>query len=498
MPFPLLELPNELLYKIFGEHFDEDQVSQLFSISLTCKRLHDICLTQYLARFGINHPTETCSFTLRNVTELRPDAISGLRVALFVQSIRHLVCTFDDALPETEASSPATIITTVRRLHSLLLKLKSVNRMTLKFRGRDWNSGSVNVTDALLDLWSSAIGDLLNLALEKSCTYLCMVDGKVMNYAYQFCRSSRGYPLNVLTTSRRTAIRGPDWMFRRVKTGSLTILVDEATTPNELRSLDIQSSMLLLPPLSQWTLSVLTTITSLTISHISLAGHMWTALLPTVAQYASDIEELHVAGCPDITIDDLVEFLALLPKLKILILSDEEQYIPGPSAPVPKLTDLVRVEAPWRILLHIVQGPLPNLKEVRTFPRRTPRRGLDWEGTGAVFRAMRECFREQEIRPVVIIRVRVDKGWLSRAATKPSNGIRMTLRLVKVVEMELLEVKVSVGVLAAWLGSAFDAVREIRVLGRVQSCCGNAEDIEEAVKKEVKLVGRIVVEERAV
>ncbi|KAK0204631.1 hypothetical protein DFS33DRAFT_1382550 [Desarmillaria ectypa] len=497
MTFPLLELPNELLYKIFGEHFDEDQVPQLFTISLTCERLHDICLTQYLSRFGISHPTETCSFTLRNVTELRPDAISGLRVALFVPSIRHLVCTFDDALPESEAPSPATIITTVRRLQSLLLKLKSVKKITLRFRGRDWNSGSVNVTDTLLASWTSAIGDLLNLALEKSCTYLCIVDGKVMNYAYQFSRAGRGYPSNVLTTSKRTAIRGPDWIFRRVKMGTSTILVDEAIIPNELHSLDIQSSMLLLPPLSQWTLSVLTVITSLTISHISLAGHMWTALLPTVAQYASGIEELCVAVCPDITIDDLIAFLALLPKLRTLTLSDEEQYIPGPSAPIPKLTELLRVEAPWRILLHIVQGPLPSLKEVRTFPRRTPRRGLDWEGTGAVLRVMRECFREQEIRPVVIIRVRVDKGWLSRVETRPSNGVRMTLRLVKVVEMELLEVKVGVGVLAAWLGSAFDAVREIRILGMVQSCCGNAEDIEEAVRKEVKVVGRVVVEERA-
>ncbi len=184
-----------------------------------------------------------------------------------------------------------------------------------------------------------------------------MVDGKVMTYAYQFSRAGRGYPSNVLTTSRRTAIRGPDWTFRRVKMGTSTILVDEATIPNKLHSLDIQSSMLLLPPLSHWTLSVLAVITSLTISHISLAGHMWTALLPTVAQYASGIEELRIAGCPDITIDDLVAFLALLPNLRILILSDEEQYIPGPSAPVPKLTELVRVEAPWRILLHIVQGP---------------------------------------------------------------------------------------------------------------------------------------------
>ncbi|KAK0223049.1 hypothetical protein IW262DRAFT_1294923 [Armillaria fumosa] len=497
MPFPLLELPNELLYKIFGEHFDEDQVPELFTISLTCKRLHDICLTHYLSRFGISHPAETCSFTLRNVAEPHPDAISGLRVALFVPSIRHLVCTFDDALPESEAPPPATIVATVQRLHNLLLKLKSVNRMTLRFRGRDWNNGSVNVTDVLLASWSSAIGDLLNLALDKSCTYLCIVDGKVMTYAYQFSRAGRRYPSNVLTISKRTAIRGPDWTFRRVKMGTSTILVDEATIPNELHSLDIQSSMLLLPPLSHWTLSVLTVITSLTISHISLAGHMWTALLPTVAQYASGIEELRIAACPDITIDDLVAFLAQLPNLKILILSDEEQYIPGPSAPVPKLTELVHVEAPWRILLHIVQGPLPSLKEVRTFPRRTPRRGLDWEGTGAVLREIRECLREQEIRPVVIIRIRVDKGWLSRVETRPSAGVRMTLRLVKVVEVELVEVKVGVGVLAAWLGGAFDAVREIRILGKVQSCCGSVEDIEEAVKKEVKLVGRIVVEERA-
>ncbi|KAG7450999.1 uncharacterized protein BT62DRAFT_926657 [Guyanagaster necrorhizus] len=496
MPFPLLEFPNELLYKIFREHFDDDQVPELFTISLTCRRLHDICLTHYLSRFGISHPTETCRFTLRNFTESRPDAISGLRVALFVQSIHHLFCTFDDALLESEAPSPAAIITTVRRLQSLLLKLKSVNKITLRFRGRDWNNGSVNVTDTLLTLWSSAIGDLLNLALEKSCTSLCMIDGKVMNYAYQFSRAGRGYPSNVLTT-RRTAVRGPDWTFRRVKQGTSTILVDEATIPNGLHTLDIQSSMLLLPPLSNWALSVLTVITSLTISHIRLAGHMWTALLPTVAQYASGIQELRVAGCPDIVIDDLVAFLALLPELKTLVLSDEEQYIPGPSAPVPKLTELECIQAPWRILLHIVQGSLPSLKEVRTFPRCTPRRGLDWEGTGAVLRVMRECFREQEIRPVVIIRVRVDKGWLSRVETRPSNGVRLTLRLVKVVEMELLEVKVGVGVLAAWLGSAFDAVREIRIFGMVQTCCGNTEDIEEAVRKEVKLVGRIVVEEQA-
>ncbi len=94
---------------------------------------------------------------------------------------------------------------------------------------------------------------------------------------------------------------------------------------------------------------------------------------------------------------------------------------------------------------------------------------------------------------MVIIRIRVDKGWLSRVETRPSTGVRMTLRLVKVVEVELVEVKVGVGVLAAWLGGAFDAVREIRILGKIQSCCGNVEDIEEAVKKEVKLVGRIVV-----
>ncbi|KAK0488178.1 hypothetical protein EDD18DRAFT_1423727 [Armillaria luteobubalina] len=208
---------------------------------------------------------------------------------------------------------------------------------------------------------------------------MCIVDGKVMTYAYQFSRAGRGYASNVLTT-KHTAIRGPDWTFRRVKMDTSTILVDEAIILNELHSLDIQSSMLLLPPLSRWTLSVLTVITSLTISHISLTGHMWTALLTTVAQYASGIEELRIAGGPDITIDDLVAFLAQLPNLKILTLSDKERYIPEPSAPVPKLTELVRVEASWRILLHVVQGSLPSLKEVRTFPDAVQEEG--WIGRG--------------------------------------------------------------------------------------------------------------------
>ncbi|KAK0505488.1 hypothetical protein EDD18DRAFT_1344309 [Armillaria luteobubalina] len=184
-----------------------------------------------------------------------------------------------------------------------------------------------------------------------------------MTYAYQFSRAGRGYTSNVLTT-KRMAIQGPDWTFRCVKMDMSTILIDEAIIPNELHSLDIQLLMLLLPPLSHWTLSILTVITSLTISHISLAGHMWTALLTTVTRYVSGIEELRIAGGPDITIDDLVAFLAQSPNLKIHKLSDEEQYIPGLSAPVPKLTELVRVEAPWRILLHIVQGSLLSLKEV--------------------------------------------------------------------------------------------------------------------------------------
>ncbi|KAF9046806.1 hypothetical protein BDZ89DRAFT_1155076 [Hymenopellis radicata] len=461
--FPLLQLPNELLHKIFADDFDWDdqsQIVQLFRVSLTCKRLHDICLMSYLAHFGITNPTVLSQFRVRNAPNDQHDAISGLRAAIFVPFIQHLSCTFEDHDTSFPESLPpqSTIIQTVERLRLLVAKLSSLSQLTLRFSGRDWNHSSVQGTDVWLAAWSSAIGSLLNLCAEKGCTSICLLDGKVMNYAYQFVYTrggAGGLPV------RRNAIRGPGWEFKRVKMGEQTILVEPA------------------PPQHS----------ELTISHIAFASHLWQALLPTVAIAAPDLASLSVLACPDITIDDMLRFIALFPCLKSLRVSDEEQYMPGKDVPIPEFKELVKVEAPWRILVYVVQSSLPNLREVRTFPRRSPRRGLDWEGTGSVMRALKTSFVEMEgleRLPLVALRVIVDAGWLTRISVVPSAAVKKALRLVNVVEIQFQTVKVEIRALANWILGAFESVREIRMLGNYVACYAAEEDISEVMRDVVK------------
>ncbi|KAF8920167.1 hypothetical protein CPB85DRAFT_1248380 [Mucidula mucida] len=310
--FPLLHLPNELLHKIFADDFDWDdqnQIIQLFRVSLTCKRLHDICLKSYLAHFGITNPTLLSQFRVRNASNDQHDAISGLRAAIFVPSIQHLSCTFEDHDSSFPESLPpqSTIIQTIERLRLLVSKLKSLTQLTLRFSGRDWNHNSVQGTDLWLAAWSLAIGNLLNLCTEKGCTSICLIDGKVMNYAYQFVYTRGGGTGGM--PFRRNAIRGPGWEFKRVKMGEQTILVEPAPPQHSIKALIISSSMLLLPPLLNWTLSVLPALNDLTISHIGFASHIWQALLPTLAIAAPGLTSLSILACPDITIDDNLRFI---------------------------------------------------------------------------------------------------------------------------------------------------------------------------------------------
>ncbi|KAJ7626739.1 hypothetical protein B0H17DRAFT_560803 [Mycena rosella] len=162
------DLPTEVLLLIFDLLHTE-----LLDLSLLCRRLHFLALPIILARNSINNPCEITSLDIGAMVDSQI-VLRALRVALFVPSIKHLVCIFPD---------PVYIyhhLDNIRRVTRLIIKLMKVEKLSLNFVPNKFRLGDLGNRESYLEhrIWETcycALSDLLSAVSDKSCTSLAIV-----------------------------------------------------------------------------------------------------------------------------------------------------------------------------------------------------------------------------------------------------------------------------------------------------------------------------------
>ncbi|KAJ7664026.1 hypothetical protein DFH06DRAFT_338083 [Mycena polygramma] len=159
-----LLLPTEVLLMIFDPLLEE-----LFSLSLLCRRLHFLALPLFLERNSITHPSET---TLVNMSTMQGAVVvRALTIALFIPSIKHLICVFPSAYIYRCLDS-------IRRVGRLVKRLTRLENLTLDF------APNICLGNYMWDVYSAsrqwqacygALHDLLSAVEDKSCPSLSIL-----------------------------------------------------------------------------------------------------------------------------------------------------------------------------------------------------------------------------------------------------------------------------------------------------------------------------------
>lgn len=117
----LLLLPDSVLLAIF-HHLSKE----LYVLSLLSRRLHHLALPLFLSQLDVPDPSGSPRLYLCSVVR-QLDALSALRIALFLPSIVHLTCHFPPEDLSTEDLSAS--FRSLTRIRSLAEKLSSIGEV---------------------------------------------------------------------------------------------------------------------------------------------------------------------------------------------------------------------------------------------------------------------------------------------------------------------------------------------------------------------------------
>ncbi|KAJ7147723.1 hypothetical protein C8R43DRAFT_1010491 [Mycena crocata] len=229
------ELPTEVLMLICDVLQDAD----LVSLSLLCRRFHFLALPLFLARNSIRDPDEPTVVHVGDTNVLR-----ALTVALFVPTIKYLVCVFPNPVYVHHH------LDEINRVTRLVKKLATVGSLSLEFGVNSYRLGHVSwakyAESRLWDACYSALSDLLDMAGRKSCTSLSILG----------CPAPLIQPLPPAQSARVTSVTHLSlgvirptayswWICAALKDSPITSLTLHATDKLDLESVASVSSALL-------------------------------------------------------------------------------------------------------------------------------------------------------------------------------------------------------------------------------------------------------------
>ncbi|TFK66175.1 hypothetical protein BDN72DRAFT_860069 [Pluteus cervinus] len=423
------DLPVELLLKIARDL----PITSFYHLACVCRRFQSIYLPLYLATYGIHDPANFLNLTIQGDARDRdaqcaPDALSALQVAFYITKVKHLRILF-----EQDHDQVRTLMYQIKRLSRLVGRLENIERVTLVFNkpGQQYNHYGRDIDEALKK-WTEAFGGVLNMIVTRSCQSLTIQHGSAMTHCYHFehlrdptmdfvpARSVGDSALPPPPPALQSSIpatlpdvmRGTSWRFYRAtlnRRDDNVFLVDlspEAKASTALTSFTIQSPMLLRPPCSQWTISLLeaSPITHLTLSDLYLYSDIWAAMMPLIIRSVPGLQDLTIQNC-NIPYEVLLDALRECTSLKSLNIdrsmksppvpsqSDNpgigskvnsffsrftplaSRFTPPPPPPIPVLSQLETVQAPSPWVLYLLGIPNSNafegLKRLRILPYET-------------------------------------------------------------------------------------------------------------------------------
>ncbi|KAF8216815.1 hypothetical protein K438DRAFT_1747976 [Mycena galopus ATCC 62051] len=254
----ILELPNEVLIQIL--QYDPAD-SGIFSLSTSCRRLHHLALPIYLAAHGIPDSLALASGDLilfYNQLHL----LRVLQTALFIRSLKHISCAFSLNSAYVQHYSPRDhwlhrnlFLRDIRAMAGFLSNLERVDEVTLDFTALDFWVLSQDL--GTLNAWEPTISALLDVILEKGCTTFKVYGGMFIVHSSQFQRTSSPQP--PIAIKRRSLLSN---LGRRIATTFVRRTeVEQVSAAEELKSglrtFNIHSNILLLPPCYGWTMAAL-------------------------------------------------------------------------------------------------------------------------------------------------------------------------------------------------------------------------------------------------
>lgn len=441
---PAIACINRLPYELLSHIFDQPDVpnESLYNISITSKRMHYFSLPIFLARFNILDPTRYAEIIFGDEPQSTVDALSGLKVALFVPSIKQLVCRFQLT---SHAMEYHTVIRHMRRVHNLVSSLEMVEGVKL-IMGNDHcgcclESLSGDMLDAALKEWSTTIGRTWSKIIEKKCLSLAIVGGRYMGHTYSFRLGNNpeknagpfiGFK-NILTKKQSDVtlrleedaidmLRGRNWRFQRAAgTGTAVILTPLSSAAREhgiLRSLTITSTIMIVPPVLHWVVSALRlpSMKTLHIKNISVNRKCWHAVFSVIAQHAPHLTEIRLSCIRQIIPADLLNFLSGLSKLEILHLGRSVDCLDTfDMCKFPDFPDLQLLHAPaaWVFkLLSAQRKGLPKLQKLSiVYSMRND--GLSHWLRWSSLPSIPVLLKEQQRSLVILLRIHlgVSPGW---------------------------------------------------------------------------------------
>ncbi|KAJ7155859.1 hypothetical protein C8R46DRAFT_1295949 [Mycena filopes] len=311
----LVNLPTEVLLSIF-EFLD----AELFSLSLLCRRLHFLALPLFLERHSIPDPCERTFLQIDTYCPSDDDVLRALTIALFIPSIKHLICVFPD---------PVSIhrhLASMRRVTRLLMRLEKVDKLWLEFNHNHFrldNFAPKTYTESRIwGLCYHALWDLLGIGNTRS-TSLRIVG----------CPA----PVGSAYSDSSTAILGAD----SIVDLHVDVDVDQPSSyPSWLFSALKRS------PISSLTLKLAV--------NTNLAVVDFSATLTTLC-----LDGGYVPGWL------FVDFIQRHPRLTTLTLAVSTDHYPGLTL---RLDHLVVLTAPFAFLshfLHTCESPFPILERLK-------------------------------------------------------------------------------------------------------------------------------------
>jgi len=366
-----------------------------------------------LRRLKIDNPAKHIKLALGDPTyESGLDPISVLALKFDLTTVDRLWCTF--IVSEKNMAVP---IHAVRRLAYFLRSLRSLRSVSLLFAGDTCCCcGTPQFDEGWMEEWVEAFSGLMGAVMGCGTEKLKMKGGRYLCHLFVFKfgksvgkKAGRAPPppnvkhvksrwkalenfsfKNILKGGRKASgpvvlkaqpvlepisiLTGEGWEFRRVNNGAVGASLSQLQHPGKinttLQALDIQSMMLLMPPLLQWTVSALqySSLRKLTLKNIAINHKCWPAIFELISSAAPGITELVLRKVKRIEGKDLLAFLCKMTALTALTIGRDVDGWDGMDlGPFPELAKLVTLSAPasWiaRLLTAHPRG-LENLENL--------------------------------------------------------------------------------------------------------------------------------------
>ncbi|TFK74223.1 hypothetical protein BDN72DRAFT_833525 [Pluteus cervinus] len=415
MHSPFTNLPLE----IFEQIINILEPTELLVLAKTCRQFNALSIRQFFLLHKVDNPSKLFQGTLElsflpreedsvglELTHKDPttfndaggNTFEGLAVAFDIMTIEHLHCIIHHSTPDPY---PLTrYLNVLRRVIWAVRRLQHIGRVTLKLEMGGYLLITHEDERSIIRQWKEVMGTLLNLLVEKGCENLEVSHGTFPLRPLQdmfilnvdplpgrqnilqrtkslFTRKSK--PISP-TMKDTDAIGTPtvDRQAVRFFRDSLDLihLSKSARDSSRLRHLEISSRVLLHPPCSHWTYSILQTsnLTSLSLYMIYEASltHMLSWLLLPIR---SQLRELSIELCSRLpSAAPLIDLIVGLRALTHLKLADPVPEVYGHKLPItskvfprsknaPVLPNLVSLHAfsDWIQLLCLGSSPRPTV-----------------------------------------------------------------------------------------------------------------------------------------